>query len=130
MNNLCGKEILQLRGNSIPRGLVLTYEDDEDVKIWTKEQPKIIKIERTLSPEAKKRYISLMKEYSDVFSWSYKDIKGYDMRIIQHTIPIKKDEMSFKQKLRRMKPKLLPLVEKEIKKLFEPKIIVALRISH
>ena len=37
--------------------------------------------------------------------------------------------MPFKQKLRRMKPKLLPLVEKEIKKLFEEKIIVALRFS-
>ena len=38
--------------------------------------------------------------------------------------------MSFKQKLRRMNPKLFPLVEKEIKKLFEAKIIVALRFSH
>ena len=70
-----------------------------------------------------------MKEYSDVFSWSYNDLKAYDTSIIQHTIPIKKDEMPFKQKLRKMNPKLLPLVEKEIKKLFKEKIIVALRFS-
>ena len=37
--------------------------------------------------------------------------------------------MSFKQKLRRINPKLFPLVEKEIKKLFESKIVVALRFS-
>ena len=37
--------------------------------------------------------------------------------------------MHFKQKMKRMNPKLLPLVEKEIKKLFEAKIIVALRFS-
>ena len=37
--------------------------------------------------------------------------------------------MSFKQNLRRMNPKLLPLVEKEIKKLFEANIIVALIFS-
>ena len=37
--------------------------------------------------------------------------------------------MPFKQKLRRKNPKLLPLVEKEIKKLFEAKILVALRFS-
>ena len=67
-----------------------------------------------------------MKEYSDVFTWSYKGLKFYDTNIIQHTIPIKKDEMSFKQNLRRMNPKLFPLVEKEIKKLFEAKVIVAL----
>ena len=48
---------------------------------------------------------------------------------MQHTIPIKKDEMHFKKNLRRMNPKLLPLVEKDIKKLFEAKIIVALRFS-
>ena len=69
-----------------------------------------------------------MTEYSDVFSWSYNDLKSYNTNI-QHTIPIKKDEMPFKQKLRRMNPKLLPLEEKEIKNLFEAKIIVALRFS-
>ena len=70
-----------------------------------------------------------MEEYTYVFAWSYSDLKAYDTSIIQHTIPIKKDEMPFKQKLRRINPKLLPLIEKEIKKLFEEKIIVALRFS-
>ena len=147
MNTLSGKEILQLKGNSIPRGLVPLKklfdpndvakepqlvpicEDVEDVNIGTEDQPKAIKISRTLSSEAKKKYISLMTEYSDVFAWSHSNLKAYDTSIIQHTIPIKKDEMPFKQKLRRMNPKLLPLIEKEIKKLFEAKIIVALRFS-
>ena len=97
MNKLYGKEILQLRGNSIPRGLVplekLFDPNDvarepqlvpcyEDVNIGTEEQPKIIKIARTLSPKAKRRYISLMKEYSDVFAWSYKHLKAYYTNII------------------------------------------------
>ena len=29
-----------------------------------------------------------MKKYTDVFAWSYEDLKGYDTYIIQHTIPI------------------------------------------
>ena len=70
-----------------------------------------------------------MKECSYVFSLSYSDLKAYDTSIIQHTIPIKKDEMPFKQKLRRMNLKLFPLEEKGIKKLFEEKIIVALIFS-
>ena len=70
-----------------------------------------------------------MKEYSDVFAWSYSDLQADDTSIIHHTIPIKKDEMPFKQKLRRINPKLLPLIEKETKKLFEKKIIVALTFS-
>ena len=48
--------------------LVPNCEDMEEVNIGIEEQAKIIKIARTLSPESKQRYISLMKEYSDVFS--------------------------------------------------------------
>ena len=70
-----------------------------------------------------------MKKYTDVFAWSYEDLKEYDKSIIQHTIPIKPGEKPFKQKLRRINPKLLPIIEKEIKKLFDAKIIVTLRFS-
>lgn len=41
-----------------------------------------------------------MKEYVDVFAWSYSDLNAYDTNIIQHTIPIMKDEKPFKKKLR------------------------------
>ena len=64
-----------------------------------------------------------------MFVWIYSDLKAYDTSIIKHTIPLKKDEVPFKQKLRRMNKKMLPLIEKEIKKLFETKIILALRFS-
>ena len=70
-----------------------------------------------------------MKEFYDVFSWTYDDLKVYDLGVIQHTIPIQKNPKSFKKKLRRMNPLLLPLIEKEIKKLFDAKIIVSLRFS-
>ena len=78
MNNIYGKEILQLKGNSIPRGLVPlenkfdpndvakqpqllpSCEDVEDVNIGTEYQPKVINISRTLSYESKHKYISLM----------------------------------------------------------------------
>jgi hypothetical protein len=49
--------------------------------------------------------------------------------VIQLVIPIKEDHKHFKQKLRRINPLLLPLIEKDIKKFFEAKIIVSLRFS-
>lgn len=70
-----------------------------------------------------------MKRYIDVFAWSYVDLKSYDPSIIKHTIPIKENEKPFKQKLRRINPLLMPFIDKEIKKLFEAKIIVSLRFS-
>ena len=49
--------------------------------------------------------------------------------VIQHTIPIQRNVKPFKKKLRRKHPLLLPMIEKEIRKLFEAKIIVSLRFS-
>ena len=70
-----------------------------------------------------------MNKYIDVFSWSHEDLKEYDTSIIQHAIPIKSIEKPFRQKLRGINPMLLPVIEKEIKSLFNEKIIVTLRFS-
>ena len=48
---------------------------------------------------------------------------------MQHTIPIKPSEKPFRQKLRRVNPLLMPVIEKELKKLFKAKIIVTLGFS-
>ena len=53
----------------------------------------------------------------------------YDKNIIQHTIPIKPDQKPFRQKLRRINPKLLPSIEKEVNKLYKAGIIVPIRFS-
>ena len=74
-------------------------------------------------------YIALLKKYSKVFAWKYEYLKVYDTSVIQHTIPIKEGAKPFKQKIRRINPLMLPLIEKEAKKLFEENIIIALRHS-
>lgn len=70
-----------------------------------------------------------MKQFVDVFTWEYTDLKTYDKIIIQHKIPLEKDTIPFKQKLRPISPLLLPLIDNEIKKLLATKIIVPLRYS-
>jgi hypothetical protein len=138
---------LQLRDNILPRGLVPleelfdfydvakklknepTGKDVEDCNIGTNKEPKMIKLSKSLPLAKKHKYIELFKEFVDVFAWSYEDLKSYDTSIIQHKIPIKEDHNHFKQKLRRINPKLMPLIEKKIKKLYDAKIIVPLRFS-
>jgi hypothetical protein len=70
-----------------------------------------------------------MKDFHDVFAWIYEDLKLYDTKVIHHVIPIKDDQKHFKKKLRRINPLLLPLIEKEVRKLFDAKIIVSLIFS-
>ena len=71
----------------------------------------------------------MMKEFSDIFSWEYSDLKTYDTSIIQHKIPLGKEIVPFKKKLRSISPLLLPVTEKEIQKLLKAKIIIPLRYS-
>jgi hypothetical protein len=140
-------DILDLKSNVFTRGLVpledlfdfndvakkpkikANGKEVEDVNIGTEEKPEIVKLSKSLPPEHKLKYIELFKEYADVFSWGYEDLKSYDTSIIQHKIPIKEDQKPFRQKLRRINPKLLPLIEKEIKNMYDAKIIVPLRFS-
>jgi hypothetical protein len=104
-------------------------QEVEDCNIGTEEKPRMVKLSKSLSPEKKVKYIEIFKEYSYVFAWGYEDLKSYDTSIIQHRIPIKEDQKLFRQKLRRINPKLLPLIEKEIKKMYDAKIIVPLHFS-
>ena len=68
----------------------------------------------------------MLKEYVGVFSWSYEDLKTYDTGIIQHKVPLKPNVKPFRQKLRRINPAFFPIIEKEVKKLLDAKIIVPL----
>jgi hypothetical protein len=70
-----------------------------------------------------------MKDFLDVFTWSYDDLKVYDTKLIQHVIPLKEDQKPFKKKMKWINPLLLPLIEKEVKNIFDAKIIVSLRLS-
>ena len=101
--------------------------DIEDYNIGIKENPKMVKLFKTLPPDKKLKYVELIKEFHDVFAWSYEDLKSYDISVIQHTIPLKENQKLFKQKLRRINPILLPLIEKEIKQMHDAGIIAPIK---
>ena len=138
-------DILRMKDNIIPKGLIpleeLFDQDDvahkptlqptekgvEEVNIGTAANPKMVKLSKALPQKMKAKYINLMSSFADVFAWDYSDLKTYDTNIIQHTIPIKPNQKPFRQKLRRLNPKLLPSIEKEINRLYKLGIIVPIR---
>ena len=117
-NNIIPKVLVPLEklfdNNDVARSPKITVNegDVEDCNIGTQEDTKIIKLSKTLSSEVKEKYINLMKDFPDVFSWSYEDLKVYDTSIIQHVIPIKEDHKPLKHKLRGINHLLLPLIDK------------------
>jgi hypothetical protein len=133
---LSRKVIIQLKRNTMPRGMVPLEElfenndvernpkvapDDAEVEhcnIGIEKETKVINISKNMTIENKERYIKLIKDFFDVFAWSYGDLKFYDKNVIQHTILVQRNVKPFMKKLRRMNPMLLPLTEK--KKLLFP----------
>jgi ribonuclease HI len=139
--------MLVLKNNQIPKGLIPLErlfdqndipvkstlqpqpEEVEDCDIGTEKEARIVKISKFLPPKVKDQYRDLLKQYTDVFAWSYEELRTYDTSIIEHKIPLKPGVKPFRQKLRQFNPILLPVIEKEVKKLLDAKIIVPLRYS-
>jgi ribonuclease HI len=147
LNEIDNHQIVQLPSNHIPRGLVpleslfdgndvvvkgKVSDEDADTaecNIGTSEEPKFIKLSRSLTTEQRDSYTELLTEFVDVFAWTYEDLKTYETSIIEHKIPLKEGAKPFRQKLRQINPMLLPVMEKEVKKLLEAQIIIPLRYS-
>lgn len=145
---MSGPKITELKANHIPKGLVsleiffdnndvylksekkVDKDDTVDCNTGTEVDPKFVKILWALSEEERKRYVQLLKEFSDIFAWPYKDLRTYDTNIMQHKIPLNPNIKHVKQKLRHLNPVLLPIIEKEIKTLWNAKIIIPLWFSN
>lgn len=81
-----------------------TEVEVEETNMGSELKPKMIKISKTLPAHIKLKYLELFREFSDVFSWSYEDLKSYDTEIVQHNIPLEENQKPFRQKLRRINP--------------------------
>jgi hypothetical protein len=67
----------------------------ETINLGTPENPKNTNLNKTISKDERKSYLKLFRQYQDVFACSYRDLKTYDSRIIQHTIPLNPEVKPF-----------------------------------
>jgi hypothetical protein len=118
LNKIANHQIIQLPSNHIPRGLIplerlfngndvavkgRVSDEDADTaecNIGTPDEPKFVKLSRSLTTEQRVEYTELLKEFADVFAWTYEDLKMYDTSVIEHKIPLKEEANPFRKKLR------------------------------
>jgi hypothetical protein len=118
LNKIGNHHIVQLPSNHIPKGLVPLERlfdrnyvvmkvkgsaDDADVtecNIGMEKDPKYVKLLSSLSREQRAEYAEILKYFSDVFAWTYEDLRTYDTSIIEHKIPLKEEAKPFRKKLR------------------------------
>ena len=82
----------------------------------------VIQVERetvttgtSLSESTRKELINLLKEYVDVFAWSYQDMPSLDTDIVVHHLPLREECPFIKQKLRRVKSKMLLKIKEKVR---------------
>ncbi|GMP54864.1 hypothetical protein CsSME_00019890 [Camellia sinensis var. sinensis] len=56
------------------------------MNVGTEKDPRMVQIGSTLSSEERERLVALLKDFKDVFTWSYEDMPGIDHEIVQHRI--------------------------------------------
>uniref|UniRef100_A0A2N9I525 Uncharacterized protein n=1 Tax=Fagus sylvatica TaxID=28930 RepID=A0A2N9I525_FAGSY len=71
------------------------------------EEPREVKIGTRCAAEQKEALIALLREFHEIFAWSYQDMPGLDTDIVVHKIPLKPECKPVKQALRRMKPEVI-----------------------
>ncbi|MCO5581547.1 hypothetical protein L7F22_035435 [Adiantum nelumboides] len=87
------------------------------------EKPKPVYIVTDLTEEEEQLLIATLKQYKDVFAWSYKDLKGVDPSICQHTIPLKSDAKPSRQRPYTYNERFARKIKKEIDKFKEAEFI-------
>jgi len=78
-------------------------EEVEMINLGNEGEEKKVKIGIGLTEEIRQQLYTLLKEFKDIFVWSYEDMPSLDPEIVQHQLPLKLECHPIKQRLRRMK---------------------------
>ena len=77
----------------------------------------------------KPELIALLKEFRDIFAWSYQDMLGLDTEIVMHRIPAKPKCPPVWQDLRRMKSEIILKIKEEVEKQLKAGFLTAIAYS-
>ncbi|PKI66597.1 hypothetical protein CRG98_013006 [Punica granatum] len=67
---------------------ITSVEPTKEINVGTKEEPRTLKIGTALDPAQRAWMIDFLKEYQEVFAWSYADMPGLDPSIVEHFLPL------------------------------------------
>ena len=107
-------------GQFLGRGL----ENSKQVNLeGENEEPRQVWIAFELAKDEEKFLVETLKSYKDIFAWSYRDLKGVDSTICQHTILMIQDAKPTKQRPCAYNDTFAKKIKEEIEKLKEAKFI-------
>ncbi|KAI5425428.1 hypothetical protein KIW84_031286 [Lathyrus oleraceus] len=99
-------------------------ENMETINLGSEDCVREVKIGALLEESVKKGLIELLREYVDVFAWSFENMPGLDTDILQHFLPLKPECVPVKQKLRRTHPDMAVKIKEEVQKKIDAGFLV------
>ena len=123
------KEIRALVEREDERHAQPVKEEVISINLRNEENPRMVQIGSTLTPEETQTLTDLLKEFEDVFAWSHKDMPGIDPEIVEHRIPLLPDAKPVKQKFRRMRPDWALKIKEQVTKQFDAGFLMVTEYS-
>ncbi|XP_070040090.1 uncharacterized protein [Nicotiana tomentosiformis] len=98
-------------------------EETEAVSLGDSKTVKETRISIHLSPSEKEEYIRFLKEYEDVFAWSYSDMTSLSISIVAHKLPTNPMCPPVKRKLKKFKQDMSLKIKEEVTKKIKAKAL-------
>ncbi|XP_070015021.1 uncharacterized protein [Nicotiana sylvestris] len=73
----------------LEEGVKAMIDSLKEVNLGTDEEPRPTYLSVLLEVDEESTYIELLKEFRDVFSWSYKEMSGLDPKVVVHHLAVK-----------------------------------------
>ena len=96
---------------------ILPYQEvTELVNLGIDDEKREVKIGLSLGSSMKKGITDLLREYADIFAWSYQDMSGLSTEIVKQQLLMKLECRPIQQKLKKVKPEMLLEIKEEVRK--------------
>ncbi|KAG9442520.1 hypothetical protein H6P81_018374 [Aristolochia fimbriata] len=115
--------ILKEAPATLEEGGQSTVDELKKVDLGTKEDPRPTFLSTSLSTEEEVEYMSLLREYRDIFTWNYTEMPGLDPRVAVHKLAVHPSIRPVKQSQRRFRLELVLEIEREVDKLIAANFI-------
>ncbi|XP_049344694.1 uncharacterized protein LOC125809066 [Solanum verrucosum] len=103
----------------LEKGVKTTIDPLKEVNLGTDKDPRPTYLSAFLEVDEEIAYMNILKEYRDVFIWSYKEMPGLNPKVTVHQLAIKNGSRLIKQAQRRFRPDLVPFIENEVNKIIK-----------
>ena len=94
-------------------------EETKVVDLGVGSERKEVKVGTGMTASIHNKLVTLLQDYQDVFTWSYRYMPSFDSNMVQHRLPLNPGCSPVKQKLRRIKPEMSLKIKEEVKKQFD-----------